>query len=572
MANKFHFSAGLELKSVRDSLVKYCNGTNQLIEYEGLKKALSSFVVKTDSDLAVIPENKDNRFAFVLHNLLVRGVPTLAAFELEEEFRSATESIIFKESSTKSLEQKLIEEKVPSASLLNALHFIEPRIDQRTAFENYLVSWENHGSEFEERYLYKELPARTFGGKGDFLIQLFQPQRSIGTIVPDRQYSLVKGTGFREQHVDFAVEYPYPVTLNKRKGFCVEIDGSQHEEQQQKYLDRKRDDVVLESDWLNTFRVKTSQFNEAGLTKHFQELNEREFSRTFFKRVYQNYSSPLYETDSGMRAMELVLSPYAIARIQYVLVKAVISGYLSFEEEIWRIAILERDVPCARLALSDLKRFLEAFSKLENKGRNFPEIELEVYFSPEFKSSVFRNEEDIPIHLIGRNEKQYDIYIDVSVLERDGLSKRNEAVSYDAYFQIRSAFHLPVQPQPFLTTERIVWGELLTQEGEDKWIDHPFTTKALEFFIQNIFRKKSFREGQLKILNRALKNQTVIGLLPTGGGKSLTYQLAGILQPGHVIVIDPIKSLMKDQVDSLAKIRAALLFPSSSLYAQKSPS
>jgi ATP-dependent DNA helicase RecQ len=53
--------------------------------------------------------------------------------------------------------------------------------------------------------------------------------------------------------------------------------------------------------------------------------------------------------------------------------------------------------------------------------------------------------------------------------------------------------------------------------------------------------------GQIPILNRALKNKSVIGLLPTGGGKSLTYQLAAMLQPGVTLIIDPLQSLMLDQ-------------------------
>ena len=57
--------------------------------------------------------------------------------------------------------------------------------------------------------------------------------------------------------------------------------------------------------------------------------------------------------------------------------------------------------------------------------------------------------------------------------------------------------------------------------------------------------------GQLPILNRALRNKSVIGLLPTGGGKSLTYQLAALLQPGITLVIDPLQSLMQDQYDGL---------------------
>ena len=75
--------------------------------------------------------------------------------------------------------------------------------------------------------------------------------------------------------------------------------------------------------------------------------------------------------------------------------------------------------------------------------------------------------------------------------------------------------------------------------------------KALEYFLQNIFRKNKFRPGQESIINRAIQTKDVIGLLPTGGGKSLTYQLCGLLQPGVTVVVDPINSLMKDQYDKL---------------------
>lgn len=50
-----------------------------------------------------------------------------------------------------------------------------------------------------------------------------------------------------------------------------------------------------------------------------------------------------------------------------------------------------------------------------------------------------------------------------------------------------------------------------------------------------------------------MSNLSVIGLLPTGSGKSLTYQIAALLQPGITIVIDPLISLMKDQYDGLRK-------------------
>lgn len=77
--------------------------------------------------------------------------------------------------------------------------------------------------------------------------------------------------------------------------------------------------------------------------------------------------------------------------------------------------------------------------------------------------------------------------------------------------------------------------------------------RALLFFLNNIFRKSGFRPGQLAIISRALQNKDVIGLLPTGGGKSLCFQLCGLLQPGINLVIDPINSLMKDQYDKLCE-------------------
>ncbi|WP_416171542.1 DEAD/DEAH box helicase [Algoriphagus boritolerans] len=45
-----------------------------------------------------------------------------------------------------------------------------------------------------------------------------------------------------------------------------------------------------------------------------------------------------------------------------------------------------------------------------------------------------------------------------------------------------------------------------------------------------------------------MQQKPVIGLLPTGGGKSLTFQIPTFLQPGLCLVVDPIKSLMEDQV------------------------
>ena len=81
----------------------------------------------------------------------------------------------------------------------------------------------------------------------------------------------------------------------------------------------------------------------------------------------------------------------------------------------------------------------------------------------------------------------------------------------------------------------------------------PATEEILEFFLKNIFQKNNFREGQLPIILNVLNGRDTIGLLPTGGGKSLCYQLPCLLQPAISFVVCPIKSLMYDQKDNLDK-------------------
>ena len=74
---------------------------------------------------------------------------------------------------------------------------------------------------------------------------------------------------------------------------------------------------------------------------------------------------------------------------------------------------------------------------------------------------------------------------------------------------------------------------------------------ALIRLLQFIFRKIRFREGQAEAVLNVLKGIDSIILLPTGAGKSLIYQLSGLLLPGITIVIDPIVSLIEDQVEGL---------------------
>src|SRR5260370_42658304 len=69
--------------------------------------------------------------------------------------------------------------------------------------------------------------------------------------------------------------------------------------------------------------------------------------------------------------------------------------------------------------------------------------------------------------------------------------------------------------------------------------------------LKQSFGFASFRPLQEEIIRDALAGRDVFALLPTGGGKSLCFQLPALARPGLTVVVSPLIALMKDQVDAL---------------------
>lgn len=86
-----------------------------------------------------------------------------------------------------------------------------------------------------------------------------------------------------------------------------------------------------------------------------------------------------------------------------------------------------------------------------------------------------------------------------------------------------------------------------------------------ELLLQKVFGYSSFRSGQKKIIESILAGHHTMGIMPTGGGKSICYQIPALLFPGITVVISPLISLMKDQVDSLRQLNIAATYINSSL-------
>lgn len=83
--------------------------------------------------------------------------------------------------------------------------------------------------------------------------------------------------------------------------------------------------------------------------------------------------------------------------------------------------------------------------------------------------------------------------------------------------------------------------------------------------MKKYFGYDSFREGQEKLIDGLLAGQDVFGIMPTGAGKSLCYQIPALMFQGITLVISPLISLMKDQVAALNQAGVYAAYLNSSL-------
>lgn len=531
----------------------------------------------------------------VATNLLLRGLPTRAPLELAaaalaahwpggENFVTAsgeTNFFAIERVEAGSLQFPLQELATPVGwpeLLWRALHPLDPRL-QGSLLIQQLKQWPM-GSGAEADFATAILPTET----ARYLPQLLDPQTSLVELLSWSHLEeellarreQVEGGDFAEQAADFTIALPYSwqpsnsqrtLTSSRAhwpasvRGIVLEVDGPHHKELTQQHKDAERDRAASRIGW-QSIRVPVD--NNFVLAKErllpIQQLLQE---HSYFQQLQSNYDDPLLATSAGRQALQLTLGPLAVARVQRLLLEVMQQGQ---DPLIWqggnrvRVAIVERDVPCGQQAVEQLLLQLErlyALAGLEATVK-LPRIDLHIFSAPEFEQPTLTHDLLASVTLkTGQPQATdgYELLFDVSMLQRPGFSSAVDLPGVQCLV-IRTA-HRPREARRFRSAPLIAYPALVNYDPARETYEpvggQKERGKILVSFVQDIFRKRTLREGQLPIISRGLQGKNVLGLLPTGGGKSLTYQLVALLQPGVALVIDPIKSLMQDQVEGLMR-------------------
>lgn len=487
---------------------------------KGLLQNLSAFDVEFPYEHTIDYANIHPILA-TINNIISRGLPTKAPILIEEIF--ANIGLTQKTDNEFVFEYSKSVKALSFETVFELLHVIEPGL----RFNDDSYGGEL-GSQLERKFL----------GNHHFAHQLFQGQRDFSTINPD----MLGG-----KTVDFSFTSPYLSWNNQQnrteyKTRIFEIDGPHHLLAEYVFYDTNRD-LAADTANVDTFRF----------TKNEIYANEISYERLFTADLYKLFEKNFYrESAEFLEEFSLILLPFAVARIQKTLLEHFIAKPEILNNEILHIAIVERDLPCGALAINSLEDLFENLNALVSDSDKLP--------LPKIELSVFENEkwvinQSLHCNNIPKNESyfganDFDIIIDNSILRRSNVYKDRQYSLRDAIV-IRSSHYIDnsiESSRKVYCAKLLRYKELVHKKNDGSYSSIEELEKNINFFIQNIFRKSSFRPGQLPIISRALQQKPVIGLLPTGGGKSLTYQLPVFLQPGLCLVVDPIKSLMEDQV------------------------
>jgi len=437
--------------------------------------------------------------------------------------------------------QNLVTNNQTNTKLLPILYVLK-NILQRgfpTTLSKYLQSeiGEIHKFDnFEERFLFatNQTPIWNNTIKGDKERNYYPAKDFFEKIIPYEfgEYSFVQSLLIPEIEINEIIGEENKSFINQQVDFylpqaklVIEIDGQQHKLDEVTRVSDSIRDNYLSSKGISTIRISTKELQNGTYTEKVKSIIQHFERYEKLLGFYKNACEKIEENQMSKDEIKTKLLPTAIIRFQILLIELLIHKHLTFDKD-WNFNILSyEDLPnFVELAITDLLIWIDKLWQLKNKQElKKPSFNIEITnnknkFQPTTKAI------NIDFSLFKRYTDENKINEDVIFVRTDYF----DIVKDKNYFRVSTA-----EPINYNITD------------EDKSI--------LEFFLDNIFDKPSFREGQFPIISNALNRKDTIGLLPTGGGKSLCYQLPCLLQPSVNFVVCPIKSLMYDQYDNLVK-------------------
>jgi ATP-dependent DNA helicase RecQ len=491
---------------------------------------LSWVTIERDGEQIPDPDSASETYfiARILLGILQRGRVSVISPRAERAILDRSGRFYSLHQDDNNVSEMLCMDAERSSAFLDALCASHLAADPRTT-----PDWSSEEDSFSERRCFNG-PLRDLFGAGLSLVEAQRPLESM------LDMERVESKAFVGQRVDFALETPSGTKI------VFEVDGPRHDRPLQKELDQRRDAALRRSKWFIE-RIPVDRLDQAA-SPFSPELIQR-IERDPLLSELRHASLP--ELDAlATEAARLVLTPHAVARVQLAILLAMIEGTLRLDADCWSIGVIERDLPCAELAVADLLEQMRHLCCLY--GIAF-DVHIDLHVLPDFELSVTEPtiEPDPAVWTRTETAESFshavadlDLLIDVSVRTRpmDRFPARDEELWWcdlaKRAFVVRTAY----RPGPEVFH---AWPSPRAVERPEEKGD------ALTYFLQTVFRKKKFRSKQLDVIERALQRKSVIGLLPTGGGKSITFQLPTMLSPGVAFVVAPLRSLIDDQEDNL---------------------
>lgn len=297
---------------------------------------------------------------------------------------------------------------------------------------------------------------------------------------------------------------------------AVEIDGPQHDESQS--VDRWRDGR-LRSVGVDVIRVPTSELAQGS------GPNLEEIAKAVEGKREPEVFHPVLEG--------LAFAPAQVHRLAFALVEARAQGFITGAR--WSLKVADpvvapgSDRPLSVQSLTPYLDLLAALSRIQ--GDEIAPDLVAIGCGGETLAWQWGDDGYAAV------ESQDGIEADCELhLEADRPPQAPLESAHAPRLYLRSG-PVPVEPRAPRRTTGLAQPKARDESRE--W--------ELERALRTVFAKSSFRDGQYEAIDRMLGRGDCMVLLPTGAGKSLIYQLVGLLLGGTTLVVDPLISLIEDQ-------------------------